>query len=160
MPRIRGQHAESAAGSSPDAGAAHQLLDRLAIASVALGQQLAMDPRSAVVGMVRTLVNLADPLGQLGPPLCRAALGPTAPGIVAAAADFQHAALHSDRPDGPVLVNEAISHGDSLAKKAVAFFKISRSMVSRRTLLAQPPQLGLDRAGAVRLCGCHRRGTA
>src|SRR4029434_134749 len=91
-----------------------------------------MDTWSAVVGVMRSPVNLANPGKQLGAALCGGAGRSSAPSVVAAAADLQHAALDADGPEHAMVVDEAVSHGDSFAKKAVAFFKMSRSMVRRR----------------------------
>jgi hypothetical protein len=77
------------------------------------------------------LVDLADPLGKFPATTCPWALGALQPGVLPAATDLQHAAVRSDRPEMAMVVDEVISHGDSLAKKAVADFKISRSIVSR-----------------------------
>ena len=44
--------------------------------------------------------------------------------------DFQNAAHHDDRPAMLMLRNELQPHPFSLAKNAVAFFKMSRSILS------------------------------
>ncbi|BAQ68694.1 hypothetical protein NHU_01536 [Rhodovulum sulfidophilum] len=53
------------------------------------------------------------------------------PSIKAAGMNQKHPAHGPDRKDQPVLSNERIPHRDSLAKYAVAFFRISRSSVTR-----------------------------
>ena len=53
------------------------------------------------------------------------------PRIEAAGMNQQHPAHGPDRKDQPVLRNERIPHRDSLAKYAVAFFRMSRPEVTR-----------------------------
>jgi hypothetical protein len=48
--------------------------------------------------------------------------------MVAAGAHTQNPALKSDRPDPGMALDKGIFHRDSLAKYAVAFFKMSRSI--------------------------------
>lgn len=50
--------------------------------------------------------------------------------IVGRACDFQNATQHRDRPSIAMLVNELEPQPFSLAKNAVAFFKMSRSTLS------------------------------
>src|SRR5262245_55713418 len=73
-----------------------------------------------------------DLLDQLGLPPGPRALGPSAPRAVAAAGHAQDRAhqLHGELI--VMFVDECELRGSSLAKKAVAFFRISRSSVSRR----------------------------
>ena len=51
--------------------------------------------------------------------------------VVAGRADLQHPALHRDRPRKPVTLDEGVLQIDPLAKYAVAFAKISRSIFTR-----------------------------
>lgn len=53
---------------------------------------------------------------------------PFAPGIIAAATDFQYTAEDREGIYRVLRVDKPEGHVDSLAKNAVAFFKISRSM--------------------------------
>ena len=46
-------------------------------------------------------------------------------------ADLQYAALHRDRPQAAVLLDEGVLQIDPLAKYAVAFPKMSRSIFTR-----------------------------
>ena len=61
----------------------------------------------------------------------RRARRPVPPGVVAAAGDAEHLAHQLDRGSAPAVADEGEPHGSSLAKKAVAFFEISRSMRRR-----------------------------
>ena len=51
--------------------------------------------------------------------------------VIAGDADPEHAALHPDRPYPFVALNEGVPHFCPLAKYAVAFPKMSRSIVTR-----------------------------
>ena len=51
--------------------------------------------------------------------------------VVAGHADPQHPALHTDRPHSLVALDEGVPHFCPLAKYAVAFPRMSRSMVTR-----------------------------
>src|SRR5260370_18399607 len=48
--------------------------------------------------------------------------------MVAAGADVQHPALRRHRPDHAMSLDKGVSHRDSLAKYAAAFFRMSRSI--------------------------------
>ena len=51
--------------------------------------------------------------------------------VVAGRADLQHPALHRDRPQAAVLLDEGVLQIDPLAKYAVAFPRMSRSIFTR-----------------------------
>ena len=51
--------------------------------------------------------------------------------VVAGRADLQYLALHRDRPQAAVLLDEGVLQIDPLAKYAVAFPKMSRSIFTR-----------------------------
>src|SRR5450631_2447771 len=69
--------------------------------------------------------DVADPTARLEMPgsfpLTRLIL------MVAAGADVQHPALRRHRPDHAMSLDKGVSHSDSLAKYAAAFFRMSRS---------------------------------
>jgi hypothetical protein len=65
----------------------------------------------------------------LGPTIHR----PVAPRIESTAGHGHHAAQYLNRILRLLRLDEAISHADSLAKKAAAFFRMSRSMRNRST---------------------------
>ena len=58
---------------------------------------------------------------------------------VAAGADVQHFALQRDRPTIFMPLNPGIPHADSRAKYAVAFFNISRSILTRASAVMVIP---------------------
>src|SRR5437868_185009 len=72
-----------------------------------------------------------NPLQELFTPLGLAAGRPITPGIVATPRHIEHFTHQVHRKLLGMLLNEGESHGWCFAKKAVAFFKISRSMRSR-----------------------------
>src|SRR5262249_9273757 len=123
-----------AAELSPSPGGhpvpAHRGAQRVAAAGRARRPELGVNARAAVAGL-RLGVDLLDGDDQgLAPPLARAGR-PSPPAVVAAGRDAEHLAHQPDRPAVAVALHESVPHDDSLAKKAVAFFKISRSMRSR-----------------------------
>ncbi len=65
--------------------------------------------------------------------LCPPARAPIEPGMEARAGDIQRFAQPRHRPDAPVLRDEGEPHVASLAKKAAAFFRMSRSAFSFAT---------------------------
>src|SRR4051794_29695679 len=89
-----------------------------------------MDPRAAVAGLDLAMDGL-DRYDQGALPGRPDALRPPPPVVVAARGDAQDPAHQPDRPSLAVAFDEVVPHDDSLAKKAVAFFRMSRSIVSR-----------------------------
>src|SRR5205085_2863962 len=77
------------------------------------------------------LVDGLDVHGQDVATLLLKTRGPILPGVEASGADSQDIAHQSNRPLLPMGLDEAVGHSASVAKKAVAFFKTSRSMSSR-----------------------------
>ena len=51
--------------------------------------------------------------------------------VIACCADAEHTALHTDRPDRTMSINKGVLHFWPFAKNAVAFPRMSRSMVTR-----------------------------
>ena len=100
--------------------------------SVAARLQLVHHPPTAIRGMG----VLSNPLDcghqrQLGCHRLRR-LGPLEKGIIATPTDLHHPTQQPRGIGSPLLLDKLISHRDSLAKKAVAFFKMFRSIRSRR----------------------------
>src|SRR5207248_752701 len=92
--------------------------------------QLGVQPRAAVAAL-QLPVNRFE-LDDQGVPLLLALRGRAGPpGVEAASRDLQHPAEQPHRPVLPMVLDEGVPHDDSLAKKAVAFFKMSRSIWSR-----------------------------
>lgn len=77
---------------------------------------------AANMGQQRFICHVT-PLGNPAPP--HAML------VIACGADAEHAALHTDRPDKTMLINKGVSHFWPFAKNAVAFPRMSRSIVTR-----------------------------
>src|SRR5271168_4789079 len=108
----------------------HQARHTLARDPLPALAQLRMHPRTAVAA-----VALGVDRGHLQPqalvltPTLRRR--PFAPGVVARARDLQHPAQQRHRVPGLLRRDQRESHWFSLAKKAVAFFRISRSIGSR-----------------------------
>src|SRR5262249_8655334 len=95
-----------------------------------LGKQLAVNPRAAV-GTTTLLEGRFDGQSEPRSRLRSYRLQPLRPGVEAARRYPQGMAQHRYRVVDLLRRDEAVPHRFSLAKKAVAFFKISRSICSR-----------------------------
>src|SRR5687768_2866054 len=91
-----------------------------------------MHSRSTIC-LATAAMGRADLLGQLLGTLLPRAGRALQPGIIAAARDAEHAAQRFHGKCLTLTADKGELHGCCLAKKAVAFFKISRSMVKRLT---------------------------
>src|SRR5215469_3691571 len=129
----------------------HELGHGVDAATLAACSQFHMDARAAVA-LFHLLVDGLDLLGQSLAALLLGTGGAIAPGVVAAAGHLQHLAHQPHRPLTAVRVDEAVLHSDSLAKKAVAFFKMSRS-IWRRLFSARRRRSSSSRAGRLPLPG-------
>ncbi len=109
-----------------DAVPTHQPGYRVDAAGFAPGDQLDMDPRAAVAGL-DLAVDRLGPGNQGATSLMTVARRSTSPIVEAAGGDVQHLAQQPDRPTLALGLDELIPHDNSLAKKAVAYLKISRS---------------------------------
>src|SRR5262249_54346918 len=109
---------------------AHQPGDRVHAAHPAPRHQLGVDARAAVAGL-HLVVDGSDLGDQRLAPRPPGARRTPPPAVVAAGRDAQAPAHQPDRPGLAVGLDELGSHDDSLAKKAVAFLKIARSIRSR-----------------------------
>src|SRR5207244_12419061 len=95
-------------------------------AGLPAGQQFRMDAGAAIAGL-DLLVDGLD-LDQQGiAALLLVAQRALSPGVVAGDRDLQHVTQHGHGPLIAARLDEAELHSASLAKKAVAFFKMSRS---------------------------------
>src|SRR5262245_22729316 len=123
MPGIRGG-LEPAFRPGTQTVLAHQFRHTPTRTAPTAGFQLAMHARAAVrpPALGRNAADLVDefPLPSFTSPLRRAA-----PVVVAAGRDLQDLAQLANRVLRPMTFDEGVSHSDSLAKKAVAFFRIS-----------------------------------
>ena len=89
------------------------------------------------VGAPGTLENPGGALFHALPfPILGGRLGPLGPRIVGAPAHLHHAAQRGNGVGLLLLLDEPVSHPSSFAKKAAAFFNISRSIRNRSFSLA------------------------
>ena len=105
----------------------HQPLDPATADPVILGAQSCVYARAAITAPMLTMeaLNILEEasIGR-GP----GALGPGAPGIIAAGRDLEHAAHEPHRVSAGMLLDEAKPHLGISAKMPMAFFNTSRSM--------------------------------
>src|SRR5213593_3408590 len=116
-------------------GGSHQAGDTLSRQAVALEAELGPDPGGAV-GPPRIGVDLADLLDQRAIVELAARRRPAAPGVETRARHTEHSAHQRHGIVRPLRRDEPVgAHRSSLsrAKKATAFFRISRSCSSART---------------------------
>jgi site-specific DNA recombinase len=113
-----------------DPGLAHEPGDGVDAAAVPAGDQLGVQARAAVPGL-HLGVDGADPGGQLVAPLPTATRRALPPGVIPGGRDRERVAQHGHGPAAPMLVDEAEGHVASAAKKAAAFFRMSRSICRR-----------------------------
>src|SRR5215469_5687355 len=130
MPGISGA-AEATVCASTQSCGSHQPRHPLAPSALAALAQLEVDPRAPVAAAILA-INRRDfepqPLIFLGMIGGR----PFTPSVVSRARDFEYPAHQCYRVVGLLPCDKSESHSLSLAKKAVAFFRISRSSRSRR----------------------------
>src|ERR1019366_4251469 len=118
-------------GLRADFGPVHQFGDRVLTAFEAFGFEFLEDARRAVNAPAFG-VYAPDLVEQFATALCACARSAPAPGVEAAVADLQYAAQRDDLELLPMGLDPGVLHRLSFAKYAVAFFKMSRSIVSRR----------------------------
>lgn len=128
--RIGGLHPKFSVRNRLNPRLFHDLRNRIDGAKFPLGTKFGVDSRRAIppfhCGMAFT-----NPTFQSLPAfLCRTD-GPVDPVVVPRRCDIEHLAHQTHRKLFGIFTDEGILHEASLAKKAVAFFKISRSIWSR-----------------------------
>ena len=103
----------------------HQPRDAMAADVDPVGAQLVVNPRTAIPSVSGAIAgaDMGEQPQVLTTPSRRAL--PT-PGIQSTAGDVQHATHDRDGIVSLLRLNEPIPQGDSLAKKATAFFRMSR----------------------------------
>jgi hypothetical protein len=106
-----------------DARQTHQTGDPLAAEALTARPQLAVNPRTAIARLGRR-VNRADLHQQTSILTLPLALGTAAPRIKSTRRNRQHTAQHPQRIVRLLRLDKSVPHSDSLAKKAVAFFKV------------------------------------
>src|SRR5580704_9385433 len=133
MPAVCSRDPETPLAASTNAVFLHQPLDPLFAHANAALDQLPPDPRPAIssamfrihradVRQQRRIRQMPTP-GDLPPPSTLL--------MKAGYAHLQYPALHTNRPDPPVTFNKGVFHFWPFAKYAVAFPRMSRSMVTR-----------------------------
>ena len=118
---IGGGHAKATLRFRSQPRLFHLFRHGYALAVLALSDQFRVHALRNVCGVTGSM-NVSNPFGQRGPALSRNTRSTTTPRVVPTARDSQHVALNRHRPVVSVIVDEAVSHLDSFAKKAVAFF--------------------------------------
>src|SRR5579862_7122207 len=147
MVRIRGGHHESPLDLRADPGLFHQLGHRVHTDIHLLFNQLGMHTRAAVktAALVIRLANLPSQLLRANLPLTDRTIQPS---VITTAAHLQHVAHHIHRVTALLLPDPRKLHVGWLAKKAVAFFKISFSISNRRTRADNSLSCALSTAGS------------
>src|SRR6476660_4615179 len=113
---------------------AHQPFDALAIAHVSLTSQLLGHPRAAIASFVLA-INAADSLNPQPVAHLTCRFSSVAPGVVAAAGDFQYSAQLSYRVIFAHRFDHLIALFYSSDRMPMVFFKMSRCMVTRANSL-------------------------
>src|SRR6058998_2096181 len=108
----------------------HQPGDPMPPTGYPLSVQFLPHPWTAI-GLIAGLMDRPDVDQQLSVLLGARTLRPPPPRVVATAPYRQDPTHQPDRIEGAMAFNEAIPHRPSLAKKAIAFFKISCSNFRR-----------------------------
>src|SRR6185503_8625783 len=151
---------DSAAADTADVMEPHQSRDTMTAHPKPLRLQLLVNPRTAVPAS-RSLITGPNVRHQALILLCAPTHRAVAPGIEPTPGDVEHSTQYAHRIDRLLRLDKTISHSDSLAKKATAFFKMSRSMrncsTSRRNTFSSSVarKLFVPR-GAVATCRIHR----
>ena len=109
---------------------AHQPAHSLFPAAYPLGTQFGMNSRASV-RFLALLVNGFDFGDQATILSLMLGFRPSSPCVISASRYLHHLAQQLNRIFAPLFFDESISQRDSLAKKAAAFFRISRSMRNR-----------------------------
>src|ERR1035437_6446774 len=133
MSAVRGRDPETALAAGANAVLLHQPLYPLLAHAKALSPQLSPDPRPAVGSAIRR-IHGAD-MHQQSLITQMATRNHTPPAhpvfMVTAHAPPQNSTLHTDRPHPPVTLNKGVLHFWPFAKYAVAFPRMSRSILTR-----------------------------
>lgn len=145
MPAISSHHPKTPLAASTNAVLLHQPLNsQLAHTNAAL-EQLASDARPAI-GSAMFRTHRTDVRRHLIQMPARGDFPP--PHLILMEtrnAHSQHPALYTDRPDPPMAFDEGIHHFWPFAKYAVAFPRMSRSIVTRASSARKRTQKGSTR---------------
>src|ERR1039457_4403413 len=133
MSAVRGRDPETALAAGANAVLLHQPLYPLLAHANALSPQLSPDPRPAVGSAIRGIhgadMHQQSLITQMATPNLTPAANPVF--MVSRHAHPQHSALHTDRPHPSVTLNKGVLHFWPFAKYAVAFPRMSRSILTR-----------------------------
>src|SRR5882724_9421093 len=133
MSAVRGRDPETALAAGTNAVLLHQPLYPLLAHANALSPQLSPDSRPAVGSSIRRIhgpdMHQQSRITQMATPNLTPAANPVF--MVSGHAHPQHSALHTDRPHPPVTLNKGVLHFWPFAKYAVAFPRMSRSILTR-----------------------------
>src|SRR5271167_2202078 len=133
MPTVGGHNAKATLATRLNAMLLHQTLHPLLAHANALCPQLPPDARptigSTVLRIGRANVHQQCLFAQVA--ALRDLPAPRQMLVVTGDAHLEHPALHTDRPDPPVALNNGILHFWPFAKYAIAFPRMSRSIVTR-----------------------------
>jgi hypothetical protein len=124
---------------------------------VAVGFHLGVKARAAVASL-DLLVDRRDLHQQAVAAVLPLAWGAILPGVVIRGRNLQNVGHDANGPGVLVLIEEGVDHGDSRAKRAVAFFRMSLSMRRRlfsswrrrisarleKQLKRRPKEMGLE----------------
>src|ERR1022692_164732 len=133
MSAVRGRDPETALAAGANAVLLHQPLYPLLAHAKALSPQLSPDPRPAVGSAIRRIHGADMHQQSLIPQMATRTHTPPANPVfmVPGHAHPQNSALHTDRPPPPVTLNKGVLHFWPFAKYAVAFPRMSRSILTR-----------------------------
>src|ERR1017187_4923483 len=133
MSAVRGRDPETALAAGANAVLLHQPLYPLLAHAKALSPQLSPDPRPAVGSAIRRIHGADMHQQSLIPQMATRNHTPPANPVfmVTGHAHPQNPALHTDRPHPPVTLNKGVLHFWPFAKYAVAFPRMSRSILTR-----------------------------
>src|SRR6185437_15759558 len=129
-------HAKALWRGRQDASLAHEARDAVLACRKAKGLQFYPNARAAVAAL-HVVLDVLNLLREELIGLHALAERSRTPRVVAGPRHLQHPAHRGDVPDAGVRLDKGESHRRSLAKKAVAFFRISRSSRSRSFSLAR-----------------------
>src|ERR1039457_2678260 len=133
MSAVRGRDPETALAAGANAVLLHPPLYPLLAHANALSPQLSPDPRPAVGSAIRGIhgadMHQQSLITQMATPNLTPAANPVF--MVSRHAHPQHSALHTDRPHPSVTLNKGVLHFCPFAKYAVAFPRMSRSILTR-----------------------------
>src|ERR1035437_419105 len=133
VPTVGCRNAKSSLATGLNCVLLHQALYASLAHANPLGMQLPPDARPSIRTAILCVdgadVNQQSLIAEVA--TCGDLASPRLMLVIAGDAHFEHSALHTDGPDQLIAQNKGVSHRWPFAKNAVAFPKMSRSMVTR-----------------------------